>query len=82
MRLFFFFLFATTPLKWGGQHHVAAVYLPWVNSLVEGTNKILLYILAHLCTPEVGEDGWQSMNWTNLPKTWPYKSSIGEYYQP
>jgi hypothetical protein len=57
--------------KWGGRHHVVTAYLPWVNGLVEGTNKILLYVLAHLCTPEVGEDGWQTMNWVELPKKWP-----------
>jgi hypothetical protein len=38
---------------------------------VEGTNKILLYVLARLCAPEVGEDGWQTMNWAELPKKWP-----------
>ena len=32
--------------KWGGHHHVVAAYSPWINGLVEGTNKILLYILA------------------------------------
>jgi hypothetical protein len=57
--------------KWGGRHHVVAAYLPWVNGLVEGTNKILLYVLARLCAPEVGEDGWQTMNWAELPKKWP-----------
>ena len=57
--------------KWGGRHHVVAAYSPWVNGLVEGTNKILLYVLARLCAPEVGEDGWQNMNWVDLPKTWP-----------
>jgi hypothetical protein len=57
--------------KWGGRHHVVAAYSPWINGLVEGTNKILLYVLARLCAPEVGEDGWQAMNWTGLPKTWP-----------
>jgi hypothetical protein len=57
--------------KWGGRHHVVAAYSPWINGLVEGTNKILLYILARLCAPEVGEDGWQGMNWTDLPKKWP-----------
>ena len=57
--------------KWGGRHHVVAAYSPWINGLVEGTNKILLYVLARLCAPEVGEDGWQTMNWTNLPKEWP-----------
>jgi hypothetical protein len=57
--------------KWGSRHHVVAAYSPWVNGLVEGTNKILLYVLARLCAPEVGEDGWQTMNWTDLPKAWP-----------
>ena len=57
--------------KWGSRHHVVAAYSPWVNGLVEGTNKILLYVLARLCAPEVGEDGWQTMNWVDLPKTWP-----------
>ena len=57
--------------KWGGRHHVVAAYSPWINGLVEGTNKILLYVLARLCAPEVGEDGWQAMNWVDLPKTWP-----------
>lgn len=28
-------------------------------------------MLAQLCAPEVGEDGWQAMNWTELPKAWP-----------
>jgi hypothetical protein len=56
--------------KWGGRHHVVAAYSPWINGLVEGTNKILLYILARLCAPEVGEDGWQTTNWVDLPKTW------------
>ena len=57
--------------KWGGRHHVVAAYSPWINGLVEGTNKILLYMLAWLCAPEVGEDGWQTTNWADLPKTWP-----------
>ena len=57
--------------KWGSRHHVVAAYSPWINGLVEGTNKILLYVLARLCAPEVGEDRWQTMNWVNLPKTWP-----------
>lgn len=57
--------------KWGSRHHVIAAYSPWINGLVEGTNKILLYILARLCAPEVGEDGWQGMNWNDLPKAWP-----------
>src|ERR1700678_61473 len=57
--------------KWGSRHHVVAAYSPWINGLVEGTNKILLYVLARLCAPEVGEDGWQTLDWKDLPRTWP-----------
>jgi hypothetical protein len=57
--------------KWGIKQHVTPAYSPWVNGLVEGTNKLLLYVLARLCAPEIGEDGWQSMDWSTLPKSWP-----------
>jgi len=57
--------------QWETKLHTVAAYSPWVNGLVEGTNKLLLYILARLCTPEVGEDGWQTTTWDKLPATWP-----------
>jgi hypothetical protein len=57
--------------KWGSRHHVVAAYSPWINGLVEGTNRILLNMLARLCAPELGEDGWQAMDWEDLPRTWP-----------
>jgi hypothetical protein len=57
-------------MEWGTKMHVVAAYSPWVNGLVEGTNKLLLYILARLCTPELGEDGWNSSKWEDLPRTW------------
>ena len=57
--------------KWGSKHHVVAAYSPWVNGLVEGANKILLYVLAGLCAPEIGEDGWRAMVWDNIPRSWP-----------
>lgn len=56
--------------KWGIKQHVMPTYSPWVNKLVKGTNKLLLYVLACLCAPEVGEDGWQATNWDKLPKSW------------
>ena len=56
--------------RWGGKHHVVAAYSPWINGLVEGTNEILLYILASLCAPDIGEDGWKAMLWNNLLKSW------------
>ena len=55
---------------WGTKTHVVAAYSPWVNGLVEGMNKLLLYILAWLCAPELGEDGWNSSKWEDLPRTW------------
>ena len=45
---------------WGMKLHTVAAYSPWVNGLVKGTNKLLLYVLARLCAPKVGEDGWQA----------------------
>ena len=57
--------------RWGTKLHTVAAYSPWVNRLVEGTNKLLLYVLARLCAPEVGEDGWQTTTWDKLPATWP-----------
>jgi transposase InsO family protein len=52
------------------KHHVTPAYSPWVNRLVEGTNKILLHILKHMCIPKIGkqdDDG----SWENLPRPWP-----------
>ena len=57
--------------RWGTKLHTVAAYSPWVNGLVEGTNRLLLYVLARLCAPEVGEDGWQAVKWDTLPATWP-----------
>ena len=57
--------------EWGATLHVTPAYSPWVNGLVEGTNRLLLYILARLCAPEMGEDGWQDTDWKSLPSTWP-----------
>ena len=56
--------------KWGDRHHGVAAYSLWINSLVEGTNRILLYILACLCAPDISEDGWKTMKWDNPPRTW------------
>ena len=56
--------------RWGTKTHIVAAYSPWVNGLVEGTNKLLLYILARLCAPEIGEDRWNNTNWEDLPQSW------------
>ena len=58
--------------EWGIKHHVIAMYSPWINGLVEGMNRLLLYILAQLCMCTRGRRRWlQSMSWEDLPKTWP-----------
>lgn len=57
--------------RWGTKLHTVAAYSLWVSGLVEGTNKLLLYLLARLCAPEVGEDGWQAVTWDKLPAMWP-----------
>jgi hypothetical protein len=56
--------------EWRTKTHVVAAYSPWVNGLVEGMNKLLLYVLARLCAPELGEDRWNTTAWENLPWTW------------
>jgi hypothetical protein len=55
----------------GMKTHVVSAYSPWINGLVEGINKLLIYILAHLCTPEIGENGWHEMDANHLPRHWP-----------
>ena len=42
-----------------------------MNGLVEGANKILLHILKRLCSPNLGEDDYNAMNWKNIPAAWP-----------
>ena len=57
--------------KWSCNHHVIAAYSPWINGLVEGTNKLLLHVLKCLCAPDLGEDTAVDEDWEKLPKTWP-----------
>lgn len=56
---------------WSTSHHVIAAYSPWVNGLVEGTNKLLLHVLKRLCAPNLDEDSYDEINWDKLPKQWP-----------
>lgn len=58
-------------MKWACKRHVIAAYAPWINGLVEGTNKILLHVLKRLCAPELGEDDYNSTTWDKLPNSWP-----------
>jgi hypothetical protein len=46
--------------NWGTTTHVILAYSPWVNGLVEGTNKILLHVLKQLCAPDLREENYDS----------------------
>ena len=56
---------------WGVTAHVISAYSPWVNGLVEGTNKLLLHVLKRLCAPGLGEDKYKSKDAEKLLRTWP-----------
>ena len=57
--------------KWGTTTHIVPAYSPWINGLVEGTNKILLHVLKRLCAPELGEDEHGNGKFESTPKNWP-----------
>jgi hypothetical protein len=58
--------------EFGVETEVVAKYSPWVNGLVEGTNRILLEILKRMCALDLGEEGWKMMEkWEDLPANWP-----------
>ncbi|KAG6858447.1 hypothetical protein C0991_002708, partial [Blastosporella zonata] len=55
----------------GTKTHVVSAYSPWVNGLVEGTNKLLLHVLKRLCAPNLSEDNYDKIDWESLPTNWP-----------
>jgi hypothetical protein len=57
--------------KWKCTQHIMSAYSPWINGLVEGTNKILLHVLKWLCAPNLREDEYAEMDWDKLPKMQP-----------
>lgn len=59
--------------KYGAKAVVTSAYSPWVNGLVEGTNKLLLHVLKRLCAPELGDDLPADYTWESLPELWPEK---------
>ena len=56
--------------KWKCVQHIVSIYLPWINGLVEGTNKILLYVLKQMCALDLREDEYVEMDWDMSPKMW------------
>jgi len=57
--------------QWGTDVHVVSAYSPWVNGLVEGTNKLFLHILKRLCAPDLNEEEIEKMKVDDIPRTWP-----------
>jgi hypothetical protein len=57
--------------KWGTKTHIVSAYSPWINGLVEGTNKLFLHILKRLCAPDLNDEEVAKTPTENLPKNWP-----------
>jgi hypothetical protein len=51
--------------------HIIAAYSPWINGLLERSNKILLNTLKQLCAPGLGEDDYEQMVKKNILSNWP-----------
>jgi len=58
-------------LKWRTDVHVISAYSPWVNGLIEGTNKLFLHILKCLCAPDLNYKELENMKVEDIPWTWP-----------
>lgn len=52
----------------GSKLHTVAAYSPWINGLVEGTNKLLIHILKRWCAPDLNEE---ELSASAVPKQWP-----------
>jgi len=57
--------------KEGTESTITTLYSPWINGLIENGNRNLLSILHKLCTPGLGEDDHEKIQWENLLKNWP-----------
>lgn len=56
--------------KWGTSTHIVPAYSPWINGLVEGTNKILLHVLKRLCAPDLESED-DALKKEDTPRNWP-----------
>ncbi|CAK5263795.1 unnamed protein product, partial [Mycena citricolor] len=52
------------------KHITTPAYSPWVNGLIEGSNKILLKILKRLCAPDHDADEG-TVDPGDIPRNWP-----------
>lgn len=50
---------------------IVAARAPWLNGLLEGSNKILLNVLKQLFAPGLGEDSYVNVKPTDIPNNWP-----------
>ena len=57
--------------KWGTKTHVVSAYSPWINGLVEGTNKLFLHVLKRLCAPDLDNEGAEKVMTDDIPRQWP-----------
>ena len=57
--------------KWGTKTHIIPAYSPWVNGLIEGTNKLFLHILKQLCAPDLNSKEIDRTPTDSIPETWP-----------
>ena len=64
--------------EWGTKTYVVAAYSPWVNGLVEGTNKLFLHMLKQLCAPDLNEEEVDRIAMEDIPKIRPdhFKEAI------
>lgn len=54
----------------GITHITTAAYAPWVNGLVESTNKLILGRLKRLCSPNLDADP-EDVDPASIPRNWP-----------
>jgi hypothetical protein len=54
----------------GSKLHVVAAYAPWLNGLLEGSNRIVLNALKRLCALGLGEDDYDQMAVKDIPNNW------------
>lgn len=55
----------------GVAHIMTAAYTPWVNSLVEDANKLLLCMLQRMCAPDLDELPDHKIKPEDIPRNWP-----------
>lgn len=55
----------------GTKLHIVAAYGPWLNGLLEGSNRIVLNALKRAGAPDLGEDDYAQMKDEDVARSWP-----------